>query len=151
MASEWANGSTNSISVTDNRVTRSRYTGLAVGGYDEDRGEAYDITFEGNFFRDNNTLDDGSPEILFQYYVHDTAITDNVIVSTKPTEPLMLFRDAPAGSAAKNGGIVLNNNRYVGRVAPREEGYAWNGVTTQDLAAYQATSGQDASSTYTKR
>jgi hypothetical protein len=151
VASEWAAGSTNGIQVTGNTVTRSRYTGLAIGGYDQDRGEAYDITVDGNYFRDNNTLDDGSPEILLQYYVHDTTITNNDIVSTKPTEPLMLFRDAPVGGAAKNSGIVLNHNHYVGRVAPGEEGYAWNGVTILGLDAYQAASGQDASSTYKKR
>ena len=148
VASEWAKGSTNGISVTDNRVTRSRYTGLAIGGYDQDRGEAYDITVQGNFLRDNNTLDDGSPEMLLQYYVHDTTITNNVIESTKKTEPLMLFRDEPAGSAAQNAGVVLDNNSYVGRVAPGEEAYGWNGVTVQGLTAYQAMSGQDASSTY---
>lgn len=151
VASEWAEGSTNGIRVTGNRVTRSRYTGLAIGGYDKDRGEAYDITVEGNFFRDNNTLDDGSPEILLQYYVHDTSITHNVIVSTKPTEPVMLARVAPAGSAAKNAGVVLDNNGYLGRVAPGDELYIWNDVTWEGLSAYQSASGQDESSTYTKR
>jgi len=153
VASEWAKGSTNDISVTGNRVTQSRYTGVAIGGYDQDRGEAYDITVEGNFLRDNNTLDDGSPEMLVQYDVHDTTITNNVIESTKKTEPLMLFRNEPAGSAAQNAGVVLDNNRYVGRVAPGEETYGWNGVAVQGLTAYQAVSGQDASSTYkrTKR
>ena len=148
VASEWAKGSTNSIRITGNEVTGSRYTGLAIGGYDKDRGEAYDIAVEDNTFRDNNTLNDGSPEILLQYYVHDTSITHNVIVSTKSTEPVMLARDAPAGSAAKNAGVVLDNNRYVGRVAPGEELYIWNGVTWEGLTAYQAASGEDASSTY---
>ena len=148
VASEWAEGSTNGIKVTGNTVTGSRYTGLAIGGYDEERGEAYDITVEGNVFRDNNTLDDGSPEILLQFYVHDTTITNNTIESTKQTEPLMLFRIEPAGSSSTNAGVVLDNNRFVGLVAPGEETYGWNGVTVQGLAAYKSASGQGASSTY---
>jgi hypothetical protein len=150
-ASEWAQGRTNAITIAGNTVTRSRYTGLAIGGYDQDRGEAYDITVTGNTLRGNNTLDDGSPEVLLQYYVHDTTITHNTISSIKPADAVLLYRDAPAGGAAKNARVVLDHNRYQGRVPAGRELYFWNGVERRGLAAYQAASGQDGSSTYTRR
>jgi hypothetical protein len=150
-ASEWRQGRTNGIAITGNTVTRSRYTGLALGGYDQDRGEAYDITVSGNVFRGNNTLNDGSPEVLLQYYVHDTTITDNTITATKADEAILLDRVAPAGTAAQNAHLRLNHNRYGGRVPAGQETFIWNDTDRHGLAAYQAASGQDRSSTYTPR
>jgi hypothetical protein len=124
VASEWAQGRTNAIRVTGNTVTRSRYTGLAIGGYDQDRGEAFDVTVTGNVLRGNNTLNDGSPEVLLQYYVHDTSITHNIIESTN-AEAVLLYRDAPAGGAAKNARLVLDHNSYEGRVPAGQELYFW--------------------------
>jgi hypothetical protein len=148
-ASEWKQGRTNDITITGNTVTSSRYTGLALGGYDQDRGEAFDITVSGNLLRGNNTLNDGSPEMLLQYYVHDTTITGNTVIATKAGEAIMLFRDEPAGSAAQNAHLILDHNRYAGRVEPGQEVYAWNGVDRHGLAAYRKASDEDRFSTYT--
>ncbi|WP_433383633.1 hypothetical protein ACQPZX_21885 [Actinoplanes sp. CA-142083] len=147
VASEWKQGRTNAVRVSGNTVTRSRFTGLAIGGYDQDRGEAYDITVTGNFLRGNNTLRDGSPEMLLQYYVHDTTITRNTVISTNP-EAVLLQRVAPAGGAAKNARLVLDRNTYGGRVPAGQELYFWNDIERQGLADYQAASGQDGRSTY---
>ena len=147
VASEWQQGRTNDVRVNGNTVTRSRYTGLAIGGYDQERGEAYDVTVTGNYLRGNNTLRDGSPEMLLQYYVHDTTITNNTVIATNP-EPVLLYRVAPVGGAAKNARLVLNHNTYRGRVPAGQEFYFWNDVELQGLAAYQAASGQDKASTY---
>jgi hypothetical protein len=150
VASEWAQGRTNDVTVAGNTVTRSRYTGLAIGGYDEDRGEAFDVTVTHNLLRGNNTLNDGSPEVLLQYYVHDTTIEHNTIVSTKAGEAVLIYRVRPAGGAAKNARVVLDHNRYAGRVPAGQELYYWNGVEHRGLPAYRAASGQDRSSTYTR-
>jgi Right handed beta helix region len=149
VASEWAQGRTNAVRVVGNTVTASRYTGLALGGYDQERGEAFDITVTGNTLRGNNTLDDGSPEMLLQYYVHDTTIRGNTIIATND-QPVLLYRDAPVGGAAKNARVVLDHNRYEGTVPAGQELYYWNGDEQQGLAAYRAASGQDRSSTYRK-
>jgi hypothetical protein len=148
VASEWRQGHTNDVAIRGNTVTRSRYTGLALGGYDQDRGEAYDVTVTGNYLRGNNTLDDGSPEMLLQYYVHDTTIRHNTVISTNADQSVLLYRDAPAGGAAKNARLVLDGNTYRGRARAGRELYFWNGVARRGLAAYRAASGQDRTSTY---
>ncbi len=51
--------------------------------------------------------------MLLQYYVHDTSITHNTIESTN-AEAVLLYRDAPAGGAAKNARIVLDHNELRG-------------------------------------
>ena len=147
VASEWARGRANDVQVTGNTVTRSRYTGLSLGGYDRERGEAYDITVSGNTLRGNNTLDDGSPELLLQYYVHDTVITGNTITATNAT-PVLLLRDAPAGDAARNADLLLDRNHYQGPQPAGRAQFQWNGATQRGFAAYQSASHQDAHSTY---
>jgi Right handed beta helix region len=147
VASEWARGRTNAIRVLGNTVTASRYTGLALGGYDQERGEAYDITVTGNTLRGNNTLDDGSPELLLQYYVHQTTITGNTIIATNAA-PVLVFRDAPAGGAARNAGLVLDHNHYWAPVPAARASWFWNGTEQRGFAAYRAASHQDGASTY---
>ena len=63
--------------------------------------ETFGITVTGNTLRGNNTLDDGSPEILLQYYVHDSSITGNSVTTTNAEYPLLVSRVRPAGDAAK--------------------------------------------------
>jgi hypothetical protein len=88
--------------------------------------------------------------MLLQYYVHDTSIIYNTVISTKAAgEAVLLYRDAPAGGPAKNARLVLDHNRYQGRTAAGQELYFWNGVERHGLAAYRAASGQDRFSTYT--
>jgi hypothetical protein len=140
-ASEWKQGRTDAIRIVGNTVTASGYTSLALGGYDQDRGEAYDVTVTGN------VLHGGSPAVLLQYYLHDTTITHNAI--TGAADSTLLLRDKPAGTAAQNANLVLDHNRYAAPAKPGHELYLWNGVTRHGLAAYQAASGEDRASTYT--
>ena len=151
VASEWAEGRTDHIVVRNNTVTRSRYVGLALGGYDQDRGQAFDLTVTRNTLRGNNTLDDGSPEILLQYYVHDTVIANNTVVSTNDDATVLLQRVAPRGGVALNAHLTLRRNHYAGRAAPGHEVYLWNGVKVTGLSSYRAASHQDAASTYRRR
>jgi hypothetical protein len=78
--------------VNGNNVTASKYVGLAIGGYDPRRGEAFDIHVSNNTFRGNNTVNDGSPEILLQYKVHEMTFTDNVVTATNADYPLLVQR-----------------------------------------------------------
>ncbi|MBM6402282.1 right-handed parallel beta-helix repeat-containing protein [Phycicoccus sonneratiae] len=151
VASEWARGRTNGVVVRGNTVTDSRYVGLALGGYDTARGEAYDIAVSGNTLRNNNTLHDGSPEVLLQYYVHDTRISGNTVTATDPAYPFVVGRVRPAGAAAKNRGLVLDANSYGGPVPASEAVFVWNGTERVGLAAWRRASGQDATSTWTVR
>lgn len=151
VASEWASGRTNDIVVRSNTISGSRYVGIAVGGYDRRRGEAFGITVTGNTLRGNNTLDDGSPEILLQYYVHDSSITGNSVTTTNAEYPLLVSRVRPAGDAAKNANLTLDNNAYAGPVPAASALFVWNGRVVTGLANWTRSSGQDAHSTWTQR
>ncbi len=151
IASEWPQGRANGITVTGNTVTRCRYVGLAIGGYDSDRGEAFDIIVSGNTFRDNNTLRNSSPEILLQHFVHDTKIVNNTVTTTATDYPIVLARVVPVGPAERNARIVLDDNDYGGPASAAEAVFVWEGVEHIGLTNYQEATGQDAGSTWQRR
>jgi Right handed beta helix region len=111
-ASEWPRGGTERIRIRHNTVTASRYTGLAIGGYGPGRGDAGEIEVTRNVLRGNNQLDDGSPEILLQFKVHDTRIVGNRITATHAAYPLLVARVRRAGTPEQNARVRLDRNRY---------------------------------------
>ncbi len=105
----------------------------------------------GNTFRGNNTLHDGSPEILLQYKVHETLITGNQVTATHPDNPLLVQRDEPVGTAAQNAAVILDGNDYGAPTPAGRATFIWQGQPITGMATWQAVSGQDANSTYTTR
>ena len=151
VAAEDGKGAANDVAVTGNVVTGSKYVGLAMGGYDTERGEAYDVQVTGNTFRGNNTLDDGSPEILLQYYLHQVTITGNSVTATNADLPALVQRVAAAGAAAKNADVVLDRNDYGAPVPADRAAFVWLGTSVTGFSAWREASGQDRHSTYSRR
>jgi hypothetical protein len=151
VAAENSRGKTNDVSVTSNNVTASKYVGLAIGGYDPRRGEAFDVRVSDNTFRGNNTLQDGSPEILLQYKVHETTLTHNVVTATNADYPLLVRRVRKVGTAAQNKHVVLNHNDYGAPSTAKEAVFVWLGQEKVGMQAWRNASGQDAASTLTTR
>ena len=80
-----------------NHVTGSLFTGITTGGYCNGAddcggvrtGSSHDNTFADNCLRGNNRLDDGSPELLVQYYAYRDTFVHNTITATN-TRPRRL-------------------------------------------------------------
>lgn len=152
VASEHKKGKTNNISVTGNNVTASKYVGLAVGGYDATAtGEAYDVSATGNTFKGNNTLNDGSPEILLQFKVHEFSFSGNTVTATNAAFPLLVQRVKASGTTAQNANVVLNGNNYGAPVTSAKAKFKWLGKGITGFDSWKATTGQDAGSTYSQR
>ncbi len=149
VAAENSRGTVNDIAAVGNTVTGSAYVGLAIGGYDPQRGDAHDIVVSGNTFRGNNTLHDGSPEILLQYKVHETVITGNWVTAAHADDPLLVQRVETVGTAAQNAAVVLDGNNYAAPAPAGQARFIWLGQPITGLGAWRAASGQDAHSTYT--
>jgi hypothetical protein len=151
VAAENPRGKTNDVAVNGNHVSASKYVGLAIGGYNPTRGEAFDVRVGDNNFRGNNTLNDGSPEILLQYKVHETTFTDNVVTATNADYPLLVQRVRKAGTAAQNRNVVLNRNDYGAPCKAGETTFIWLGQEKVGMQAWRNASEQDAASTFTTR
>lgn len=156
VASENARGGTDHILVANNEISGSRYTGIATGGYcdgsegcgGEKTGTARDNAFVNNTLHDNNTLDDGSPEIAVQYYVTRTAFVGNVVSSTS-TDPTMIGTAEGADQDGVSKAPYLSNNLYFSATTPADEvGFGVLGTTYAGFDAYRAATRGDAGSLF---
>jgi len=152
VAAENPRGRADHVLVRRNVVTGSLYTGLATGGYCNgaadcggvQTGSSWHNTFEYNWLRGNNRLDDGSPEVLLQYHVHDVVLRHNTITATNTDH--VVYGTQPA---ADGSGIVSDHNRF--RVVGGERAsaqFGWLGHVYTGFDAYRAATGQDAHSTF---
>jgi hypothetical protein len=97
VAAESGRGSADHVVVADNDVRTSAFTGITTGGYcngAEDcggvrTGTSHDNVFVNNTLYGNNTLDDGSPEFLIQYYAYDDTVENNVVYATNRDHVLL--------------------------------------------------------------
>ena len=151
VGAEDGRGHTDHVRVLRNRVRRSAYTGLALGGYDPQRGEVSDVTVAHNSFRNDNTLDDGSPEMILQYKLHQLRVTRNRVTATHRAAPLVLQRVERVGSAAQNAGVRVDHNDYGAPVGAGRAQFIWLGRTVTGFSTYRRISGQDAGSSWTRR
>ena len=152
VAAENPRGRADHVLVRRNVITGSLYTGIATGGYCNGAdacggvktGSSWHNTFEDNSLRGNNRLDDGSPEVLLQYHVHDVVLRRNTVVATNTDH--VVYGTQPQ---ADGSGIVSDHNRFraVGASAATAQ-FGWLGHVYTGFATYRAATGQDAHSTF---
>ncbi|HET6878471.1 MAG TPA: hypothetical protein VFH38_13145 [Jatrophihabitans sp.] len=156
VAAENPRGAADHVRVVRNRVSGSLFTGITTGGYCNGAkgcggvrtGRSFDNVFRGNRLRDNNRADDGSPELLIQYYawgnvfVHNTLIATNsghVLYGTVPNDKV------PAGKPANRSDDNVFRARGAG---PGRMEFGWRGRTYVGARAYVRATGQDRHSTF---
>lgn len=149
-ASEWPQGGTEGIRIVGNDVTGSAYVGIALGGYGPRRGEASDLVVARNVLRGNNTLDDGSPEILLQYRVRDTRVVRNTVTAAGG-RPVLVRRVRRVGTAAENAGVRIDRNDYGVLVDVARARFRDAARTYRGLAEWRHGTGHDRHSTLTRR
>jgi len=115
VAAENGRGAADHVVVADNFVARSGYVGIATGGYCNGAddcggvptGSSWHNTFEDNWLRGNNRLDDGSPEVLLQYHVHDAVLRHNTVIATNSDH--VVYGTQPD---ADGSNVVSDHNRF---------------------------------------
>ena len=152
VAAENPRGSADHVLVSYNNVTGSLYTGITTGGYCNgadacggvNTGTSHDNTFEYNSLRGNNRLDDGSPELLVQYYASHDTFTHNTIVATNSGH--VVYGTVPGGS--ENGNRSDYNHFQVVGASSTAAEFAWSGHVYSSFGAYRHATGQDQHSTF---
>lgn len=155
IAAENARGAADHVRVRDNTIRGSLYVGIATGGYCDGSddcggvttGQSFDNAFTGNVLAGNNTLEDGSPEVLVQYYTHDDLFSRNRITATD-TAGAVYGSPARAATDGVSGHNTSDHNRFASTTAPTTP-FVWLGVTYATFAAYQRSTGQDRHSSFT--
>jgi hypothetical protein len=104
--------------------------------------------FRGNWLRDNNRLDDGSPELLVQYYAWGNTFSHNTLIATNSRH--VLYGTVPhfVPPAGKPGNRSdYNVFRTVG-AGPAAMRFGWRGKNYTGARTYVGATGEDRHSTF---
>jgi hypothetical protein len=158
VAAENGKGTADFNRVTHNHIATSLFTGLATGGYCNDRpncggvktGSSHDNYWAYNVLRGNNQLNDGSPELLIQYHSYRDTFVHNTITATNDAH-VVLGTVPDADNDGHPVGNRSDHNRFhAAGVGAAKAVFGWFGHRYVGLATYQAKTGEDANSTYAK-
>ncbi|WP_296205332.1 right-handed parallel beta-helix repeat-containing protein [Psychrobacter sp. UBA3962] len=106
VASENFQKLTEDVWVESNTVTNSTYAGLAVGGYDEQRGGVRQITLVNNTVANNDLGKQQGGQLLMQFNIQKLAIKDNTFTSS-PSGYMIIANQLDRGE------VSFQNNRYL--------------------------------------
>ena len=134
IASEWINKMTSEITVRNNFVYDCHVVGLAMGGYDDMRGETRNCEIVNNTFYNNDTDAVGwGSELLIQYYCHDNIVKNNIFF-------------------AKNDGVLMANWNNTGSNNDFDHNlyyntgsveFSWQGNYYPSFSSLQSATGQE--------
>lgn len=128
IASEHAGRSTSGIIVRSNLVVRNAMTGIAMGGYDEDRGSTTNSIVTGNTVAYNDTLEWGTGQLYIQFDVQNNAIRNNIFVASASNALIL-------NEYTENVGSLIDYNLYFAPNA-KEATWTWKNKTYKGFDAY---------------
>lgn len=143
LASEHHNGNTSQITMSHNWIYNNRDAGLAMGGYDNQRGSTFNCVISHNTFYHNDTLNTGDGQVYFAYDVHNVTVTYNVIDG--------VLNDVLIGNPfSQNSSNTLNHNDYYSQDGLMNVQFEWKKKTWTGFSTYQKGIQNDASSVFAK-
>ncbi len=139
VASEHGGKSTSGIIVRNNFIRNNISLGLAIGGYDSQRGSAENCKIVNNTFYKNNTNNDSwGSELLVQFYTKNNLIANNIIYSTSGTALI----NNTTNTGTNN---TINNNLYFSDDTPK---WKWGNNTYSLFDNYKTATTQESESIY---
>ncbi len=141
LASEHAGRATEAIIVRSNFIHHNHVAGLAMGGYDRERGSTEACRIINNTFWANDTDETGSGELWLQFDTRDNLIANNIFIAG--TQALLI-----ANPFVENVGNVVDDNLYFAPLGAEAAQWEWKGVRYTGFESYRAASGNDANSRF---
>ena len=141
VASEHSGGNASYITVRDNLIYGNHIAGIAMGGYDSNRGSTENCAFVNNTLYNNDTLEDGNGEIFIQFDTRNNLIKNNILYAANAQSLLI------GNPYTQNVNNVIDYNLYF---APAGENsrWEWKNVTYTGFDAYRTGTGNDAHSIF---
>lgn len=138
LASEWPGKLTSEINVRNNFVYNCHVVGLAIGGYDSQRGETRNCNIVNNTFYGNDTDNVGwGSEILIQYYCYDNVIKNNIFHAKDNGIQLAYWNNTGSNND-------FDNNMFYNTGS---EEYSWQGTYYPSYSNWKVASGQESNGT----
>ena len=141
IASEHAGRSTSHITLQNNLVYHNRLTGIAMGGYDEERGSTENSTVMYNTLFQNDTLGAGNGQLFVQAMTKNNTFKHNIVVSG--SSGVLIYNEY-----SSNSGNLLDENVYYTPVAEDDALWVWKNKGYSGFSTYMKDSGNDANSRY---
>jgi N-terminal glycosyl-hydrolase-114-associated domain/Right handed beta helix region len=141
LASERQGKSTSYVTVRNNFIYRNTVMGIAMGGYEANKGKAENNTVVGNTLFENDTLKQGNGELLLQYNVFNNTIKNNIFYANN--QNILM-----ANPGTSNTGNQLNNNSYFAPGGVSGSSWQWKNVAYSSFSSYKTASGNDANSQF---
>ncbi|PWW02773.1 parallel beta helix pectate lyase-like protein [Paenibacillus cellulosilyticus] len=141
IASEHQGKSTSNITVSSNMIYDNRLTGIAIGGYDEDRGSTVSSKIVNNTLYNNDSLGWGSGQLYVQYNTKNNVIESNIFAAAD--SDVMIYNAYTA-----NSGNVVDYNLYFTSAGASDATWTWKNKTYAGFAAYKAGTNNDTHSLF---
>ncbi|MEZ4487126.1 MAG: right-handed parallel beta-helix repeat-containing protein [Cyanobacteriota/Melainabacteria group bacterium] len=130
---------TDHVTVKNNLIKSSHVAGISIGGYNLNRGAATDNVITGNTLVNNDTMQDGSGELMIQANVRNNEITGNKFYANGQN----LFISNPYKTSSGN---LVDNNIYISRGGQGE--FQWNSKFYSSFSSYRNATGNDTRSKF---
>jgi hypothetical protein len=143
LASEHPGRSTRDITVRDNIFWRNTLGGIFTGGYDAQRGATDNCTITNNTLYENDTLFDGTGEILIRNFTNNLSVRNNLIVAN--SDGVFIQKDS-----ANTTAIAMDYNVFFSSIGQNNSAWQWrtgggNGSIT-GFSNFRNTSGTNTNS-----
>ncbi|MCS7459823.1 right-handed parallel beta-helix repeat-containing protein [Paenibacillus doosanensis] len=141
IASEHKNHSTSNITVRNNIVYNNRYTGIAMGGYDTNRGSTTDCKIVNNTLYKNDTVGLNGGQLLVQYDTKNNVIKNNIMAASSSN--YLIYN-----GYTQNTGNTVDYNLYFAPAGSAGSLWKWKNTLRTGFSAYQTATGNDAHSLF---
>lgn len=142
-ASEHSGKSTSEITIQNNWIYENRSAGIAIGGYDAERGNTINSIITDNILYKNDTKFQDAGQLLIQYNTKDNRIENNIMVAGDSN--LLI-----SNPFKKNDGNKINHNVYYLDKGEKETRWIWETEEITGFTNYKLRSLQDRNSVFKK-
>ena len=136
LASEHNGRATSHITVRNNLIYHNQIAGLAMGGYDNQRGSTENCVIVNNTFFHNDSQQDGNGELYIQFDTAVNIIKNNIFAANEQS----LFI---SNAYTQNSGNVVDYNLYFAPAGENGSEWQWKDVYYQGFEAYRTATGND--------
>lgn len=141
IASEHKGKATDNITVRTNMIYSNRLTGIAMGGYDTERGSTTNSHIMNNTLYKNDTLNRGNGQLYVQYDTRNNVIQNNIMVAGASN--VLIYNEY-----TKNSGNIIDYNLYDAPDGSAEATWIWKNKEYTGFPDYRKRSGNDAHSLF---
>ena len=142
-ASEHKGKVTSSITIQKNSIYENRSAGIAIGGYDSQRGSTVNSTITENVLYKNDTKYQDGGQILLQSHTKNNRIEKNILVAGDSN--LLI-----SNPFKQNVGNIIDHNVYYLNGGEDETRWIWKKEDITGFSAYKKKSLQDKNSMFRK-